>query len=214
MELTSDLMMDAFIASLRRFHSRRGKSSLIRSDNGRKFVGASHEIAELMDFLKTQKTQSVISEFSDQYGRTLMKILTGPWNPNPVTLTRKFGIIHPYRPFCCVQSIECRFSPECAPHFGGLWEAAVKVMKKYLRYVITNTKLTFGEFSTLLAQIESCLNCRPLVQRWWSCSTYSKSLSHWKTYGSITWPCIFLSKGFSPEAQPGITSSILATMVS
>ena len=28
----------------------------------------------------------------------LAKILTGPRNPNPVTLTRKFGVVHPYRP--------------------------------------------------------------------------------------------------------------------
>ena len=127
LELTSDLTTDAFIASLRRFISRRGKPSLIWSDNGSNFVGASREISELMDFLKTQKTQSVISEF------------------------------------CSVQSIEWRFIPERAPHFGGLWEAAVKAMKKHLRCVIANTKLTFEEFSTLLTQIESCLNSRPLV---------------------------------------------------
>ena len=30
----------------------------------------------------------------------LAKILTGPQNPNPVTLTRKFGVVHPYRPQC------------------------------------------------------------------------------------------------------------------
>ena len=124
LELTSDLTTDAFIACLRRF---RGKPSLIWSDNGSNFVGASREICELMDFLKTQKSQSVISEF------------------------------------CSVQSIEWRFIPERAPHFGGLWEAAVKAMKKHLRCVIANTKLTFEECSTLLAQIESCLNSRPLV---------------------------------------------------
>ena len=28
----------------------------------------------------------------------LAKILTGPRNPNPVTLMQKFGVVHPYRP--------------------------------------------------------------------------------------------------------------------
>ena len=63
LELASDLTTDAFIASLRRFISRRGKPSLIWSDNGSNFVGASRELAELMKFLKTQRTQSEISEF-------------------------------------------------------------------------------------------------------------------------------------------------------
>ena len=41
LELVSDLTSEAFIATLRRFISRRGKPSLIWSDNGTNFVGAS-----------------------------------------------------------------------------------------------------------------------------------------------------------------------------
>ena len=65
--------------------------------------------------------------------------------------------------FCSVQKIQWRFIPEHAPHFGGLWEAAVKSFKTHLRKVVGNVKLTFEEMVTVLTQIESCLNSRPLV---------------------------------------------------
>ena len=52
--------------------------------------------------------------------------------------------------------------PERAPHFGGLWEAAVKSAKHHLRRVIGQQTLTFEEFTTVAAQVEACLNSRPL----------------------------------------------------
>lgn len=58
--------------------------------------------------------------------------------------------------------VEWRFNPPAAPHFGGLWEAAVKAAKHHLRRVIGDATLTFEEMSTLLSQIEACLNSRPL----------------------------------------------------
>ena len=58
LELVSDLTSEAFIATLRRFISRRGMN----------FVGASRELQELVDFLERQKTQQEISQFcSNQY---------------------------------------------------------------------------------------------------------------------------------------------------
>ena len=65
--------------------------------------------------------------------------------------------------FCSTQNIQWKFIPEHAPHFGGLWEAAVKSMKTHLRHVIGNVKLTVEEFTTVLTQVESCLNSRPLI---------------------------------------------------
>ena len=54
------------------------------------------------------------------------------------------------------------FNPPSAPHFGGLWEAAVKSIKFHLKRVIGDTLLTFEEMTTVLAQIEATLNSRPL----------------------------------------------------
>ncbi|XP_011169987.1 uncharacterized protein LOC105202989 [Solenopsis invicta] len=58
--------------------------------------------------------------------------------------------------------IQWQFNPPSAPHFGGIWEAAVKSLKHHLRRVLGNATLTFEEMSTLLAQVEACLNSRPL----------------------------------------------------
>ena len=65
--------------------------------------------------------------------------------------------------FCSTQNIQWKFIPERAPHFGGLWEAAVKSMKFHFKRVIGDTKLDFEELTTVLTQIESCLNSRPLT---------------------------------------------------
>ena len=65
--------------------------------------------------------------------------------------------------FCSTQNMQWEFIPPHAPHFGGLWEAAVKSFKLHLRKVVGNTKLTFEEISTVLTQIESCLNSHPIV---------------------------------------------------
>ena len=54
-------------------------------------------------------------------------------------------------------------SPPAAPHFGGLWESAVRSMKKHLRRVMGDTKYTFEELTTISCQVEACLNSRPLL---------------------------------------------------
>lgn len=54
------------------------------------------------------------------------------------------------------------FITPLAPHQGGLWEAAVKSAKHHLRRVIGPHILTFEEMTTLLCDIEACLNSRPL----------------------------------------------------
>jgi hypothetical protein len=55
-----------------------------------------------------------------------------------------------------------RFIPPHGPHHGGIWEAAVKSMKYHLRRILGAHIATYKELSTLLAEIEACLNSRPL----------------------------------------------------
>ena len=65
--------------------------------------------------------------------------------------------------FLTIKNVIWKFISQQAPHFGGLWEAAVKSMKTNLRKIVGNVKLTFEELSTLLTQIKACLNSGPLV---------------------------------------------------
>ena len=65
--------------------------------------------------------------------------------------------------FCTSRRIVWKFIPERSPHFGGLWESCVKSMKYHLKRILSPVKLTFEEYSTIITQIEACLNSRPLV---------------------------------------------------
>nr|CAI5820351.1 unnamed protein product [Callosobruchus analis] len=59
-------------------------------------------------------------------------------------------------------SISWHFIPASSPHFGGLWESGIKSVKHHLRRVMGNHCFTFEELYTLLVQIESVLNSRPM----------------------------------------------------
>ena len=54
------------------------------------------------------------------------------------------------------------FNPPAAPHFGGIWELAVKSAKYYIKRTIRYHILTFVDYCTLLSKVEACLNFRPL----------------------------------------------------
>ncbi|XP_022159936.1 uncharacterized protein LOC111026213 [Myzus persicae] len=61
------------------------------------------------------------------------------------------------------EGIDWHFNPPAAPHFGGIWESAVKSAKHHLTRVVKDARLTLEELGTLLCQIEACLNSRPLT---------------------------------------------------
>ena len=65
--------------------------------------------------------------------------------------------------FCSSHNIEWKYIPERSPHFGGLWESAVKSVKNHLKCIVSPVKLPFEEFITVLTQVEACLNSRPLI---------------------------------------------------
>lgn len=55
------------------------------------------------------------------------------------------------------------FNPPSAPHFGGLWEAAVRSTKRLLIRVMGNHMFSYEEFNTIVSRVEAILNSRPLT---------------------------------------------------
>ncbi|XP_075162915.1 uncharacterized protein LOC142235550 [Haematobia irritans] len=64
---------------------------------------------------------------------------------------------------CLEDEIEWKFIPPRSPHFGGLWEAAVKSAKYHFYRTVGKNILTFDELRTLICQISAILNSRPLI---------------------------------------------------
>lgn len=75
---------------------------------------------------------------------------------------RKQGTSDAIKDFLSKNEIDFRFIPPRSPHWGGLWESAIKSAKFHIARVVGNATLTFEEFSTVMAQIEAVLNSRPI----------------------------------------------------
>lgn len=65
--------------------------------------------------------------------------------------------------FSSEHRVNWHFIPSMAPHFGGIWEATVKLFKHHFRRVIGDSLFTIEELSTFTTEIEGLLNSRPIT---------------------------------------------------
>ncbi|XP_006818999.1 uncharacterized protein LOC102803656, partial [Saccoglossus kowalevskii] len=59
--------------------------------------------------------------------------------------------------------IQWRFIPKRAPWFGGFWERLIGLTKTAIKKVLGRSFVTYDELNTILVEIESVLNERPLT---------------------------------------------------
>jgi hypothetical protein len=77
-------------------------------------------------------------------------------------LTKLFGSLE-VRAYLENNKLEWQFNLEKAPWWGGFFERLVGTVKRFLRKVLGNAKLTYDELLTTLVEIEGTLNSRPLT---------------------------------------------------
>ncbi|KAI5752980.1 hypothetical protein M8J77_022401 [Diaphorina citri] len=65
--------------------------------------------------------------------------------------------------YSSARRIEWRFNPPTAPWWGGWWERLIGLMKNLLRRVLGRTSVNYVELQTLLCEVESVINARPLT---------------------------------------------------
>ncbi len=65
--------------------------------------------------------------------------------------------------YAMVSQIHWKFNPPTAAWWGGFWERMIGVVKQLLRSVLGSARVTHEELETLLCDVESVVNNRPLT---------------------------------------------------
>lgn len=124
LEVAPSLDTDACINAIRRFISRRGQVSQLRSDNGTNFVGAERELKDALAHLNQERLKGALLQ----------------------------------------DGIRWSFNPPGASHHGGVWERIIRMVRKILTSVLHLQTLDDDGLHTVLCEVESILNDRPITK--------------------------------------------------
>ena len=61
------------------------------------------------------------------------------------------------------KGIKWVFQPPASPHMSGVWERLVQTTKKHLKSIVGDGLLNDFELRTLLSEVESIVNNRPIT---------------------------------------------------
>lgn len=62
-----------------------------------------------------------------------------------------------------MRGCEWHFNPPSASHFGGVWERLIRSVRRILYGVLRQQTVKNEVLHTVLIEVESILNCRPLT---------------------------------------------------
>jgi hypothetical protein len=62
------------------------------------------------------------------------------------------------------RNIDWRFNPPAGSHFGGVWERLIKSIRQVLKGILRQQILSDEVLSTLMCEVESILNSRPITR--------------------------------------------------
>ena len=66
--------------------------------------------------------------------------------------------------FCLQRKVYWLFNPPAASHMGGIWERMIRSIRRILNALLKNQTLDDESLSTLMCEVESILNARPLTK--------------------------------------------------
>ena len=181
-EVVSDLTTEAFLASLKRFVSRRGVPHILQSDNGGNFQGAQQDLKALYRMLKASKQSPSINAFLLQQEIT--------WNMSPSRAPHFGGLWE-----AGVKSLKFHLKRvvgnECLTfeEFSTVTCQVEAILNSRPLLPITShsadgvSVLTPGHFLTLTAYPETHINDDPrLLKTWNKCQAMAQHFWHrWST---------------------------------
>ena len=164
LEPVQDMTTSAFIQTYMRFLNRRGMCTrVIHSDNGTNFIGAEAEFKKLAAQLKG--CTSDIEEQLCPLGSIDPELAHGIESLDHKRIKQVLAKR-------CVE-VQWHFNPPCASHQGGVWERMIRSVHHIMCAIIQKGIISIPalkakspsdfELSTILTEVESILNRRPIT---------------------------------------------------